>query len=325
MAVASFGIGKPYTGPQGGWKDRQRRAGPLISPSCGQPNRKPASDSADAALRSSHRGGRRGVLLAAGRHASIQDGRDGRLSLSAAHRTPRARDKRMAASRASWACFPASRWARPPFSRAPRTSPTLPPCATAKSSPCPATPFARGRDRSGAHRRTGQADRRPGAAGAVDVSLGEPAVFGFVGVEAAIEVRPLVDRIARADEQLGYSVTVVGSEALGSPTAWFSNIEHMNDFVLYAAEADEPYWKGQAGRQADRLFRIASGDGPPPAEPDFAPAPPCKPRDWRTSFSFSRRTAPRLAARPHGRWRSCQTGSFKCGNPTPATSSAWPG
>ncbi len=101
------------------------------------------------------------------------------------------------------------------------------------------------------------------------VSMGEPSVFGFVGVLAGPRVRPLVDRIARAVERLGYSVAVVGAEASGSPTAWFSNIEHGHDFVLYAAEAEETGWSGLVGRQADRLFRVAAGDAPPPASPDL--------------------------------------------------------
>jgi NTE family protein len=101
------------------------------------------------------------------------------------------------------------------------------------------------------------------------VSLGAPSVFAFVGVVAGLKVRPLADRIARAVEALGYSVTVAGSEARNSPTEWFSNIEHMHDFVLYTAEADENGWKGLAGRQADRLFRIAPGEAAPPTDPDL--------------------------------------------------------
>ena len=96
------------------------------------------------------------------------------------------------------------------------------------------------------------------------VSLAQPSVFGFVGVVESLSVSPLVDRVARAVEALGYSVTVAGAEAQGSPTEWFSNIEHLHDFVLYAAEVDEIAWKGLAGRQADRIFRVAPGDVPPP-------------------------------------------------------------
>ena len=96
------------------------------------------------------------------------------------------------------------------------------------------------------------------------VSLGEPSVFAFVALVAAFKVRPLVDLIARAVERLGYSVTVVGAEAQGSPTEWFSHIEHLHDFVFYAAEAEETAWKGLAGRQADRLFQVAPGYASPP-------------------------------------------------------------
>lgn len=101
------------------------------------------------------------------------------------------------------------------------------------------------------------------------VSLGEPSAFGFVGLVASLKVRPLVDRIARAVERLGYSVAVVGAEARGAATEWFSHTEHGHDFVFYAAEADETAWGGLVGRQADRLFRVAAGGAPPPASPDL--------------------------------------------------------
>ena len=94
--------------------------------------------------------------------------------------------------------------------------------------------------------------------------IGEPSAFGFMGLVSGLPVRPIVNRIARAIEALGYSVTVAGVEAQHCPTEWFSNLEHMHDFVLYAAEADEPAWKLLVGRQADRLFRIARATKPPP-------------------------------------------------------------
>ncbi len=96
--------------------------------------------------------------------------------------------------------------------------------------------------------------------------LADPTVFGFVGVEGLARVRPFVERIATAVRAMGYSVTVVDSGARDAPTEWFSNIEHMHDFVLYSAEAEEAGWKPFAARQVDRLFRIARGrDAPGPS------------------------------------------------------------
>jgi NTE family protein len=102
-------------------------------------------------------------------------------------------------------------------------------------------------------------------------SLGEPSVFGFMAVAPGLKVRPLVDRIARAVRRLGYSATVAGVEAQHAPTEWFSNVEHMHDFVLYAAEADETHWRLLVGRQVDRLFRVARGWKGPPAVLDLIP------------------------------------------------------
>src|SRR5439155_6925338 len=105
-------------------------------------------------------------------------------------------------------------------------------------------------------------------------SLGEPSVFGFMGVVPGLKIRPLVERVARAIGRLGYSVTVAGSEAQHAPTEWFSNVEHVHDFVLYAAEADEASWKLLVGRQVDRLFRVARGARPPPLNLDLIAGTP---------------------------------------------------
>jgi len=110
--------------------------------------------------------------------------------------------------------------------------------------------------------------------GGGSVSLGESSVLAFVGIGTGLETRPLVEAIARAVERLGYSVKVVGIEARGSPTEWFSNVEHGHDFVLYTAEGRETGWKEFAGRQADRLFRIASGAAPPSATLDLRTGAP---------------------------------------------------
>ncbi|HZZ35867.1 MAG TPA: patatin-like phospholipase family protein [Caulobacteraceae bacterium] len=105
-------------------------------------------------------------------------------------------------------------------------------------------------------------------------SLGEPSVFGFMGVAPGLKIRPVVDRIARAIDALGYAVTVAGSEVQHAPTEWFSNVEHAHDFVLYAAEAEENGWKLLVGRQVDRLFRVARGSKPPPANLDLTAGAP---------------------------------------------------
>ncbi|MDP1597923.1 patatin-like phospholipase family protein [Phenylobacterium sp.] len=101
---------------------------------------------------------------------------------------------------------------------------------------------------------------------ATKASTGEPSVFGFVAAGEPTAVRSLVDKIAREVGQLGYSVTVVGSEAQQAPTEWFSEVERNYDFVLYAAEAQDLGWRQVVGRQVDRLFRVARGDTAPPLE-----------------------------------------------------------
>jgi NTE family protein len=99
--------------------------------------------------------------------------------------------------------------------------------------------------------------------------MGEPSVFGFIGLAASVRVRPLVTEIAARIGQLGYRATIVGAEALQAPTEWFSNVERDHDFVLYVADVEELSWKSLVSRQGDRLFRIARGaDTPPPALPE---------------------------------------------------------
>ncbi len=99
--------------------------------------------------------------------------------------------------------------------------------------------------------------------------IGEPSVFGFVPVGRPGPVRPVVERLQREIEALGYAVTTVGSEAAVAPTEWFSEVERTHDFVLYVAERDEPAWASYVPRQVDRLFRVGRGDraaaseGPP--------------------------------------------------------------
>lgn len=101
---------------------------------------------------------------------------------------------------------------------------------------------------------------------ATKASIGEPSVFGFVATGGGVTIRPLVDRIGREVGKLGYSITVVGSEAQSAPTEWFSEVERDYDFVFYCAETEDQGWRQVVGRQVDRLFRVARGDLVPPAE-----------------------------------------------------------
>jgi NTE family protein len=93
--------------------------------------------------------------------------------------------------------------------------------------------------------------------------MGEPSVFGFIGLTEAVSVRALAAQITTRIGQLGYRATIVGSEALQAPTEWFSNVERDHDFVLYVAEATEGSWKSLVGRQGDRIFNVADGARPP--------------------------------------------------------------
>jgi NTE family protein len=112
---------------------------------------------------------------------------------------------------------------------------------------------------------------RQSAAGGV---MGEPSVYGFIGVAPHVKTRPLVEDLAARIGKLGYRATVVGVEALQAPTEWFSNVERDHDFVLYVAEAEELAWKALVGRQGDRLFRVAyCADTPPPALPESVVEP----------------------------------------------------
>lgn len=105
-------------------------------------------------------------------------------------------------------------------------------------------------------------------------AIGDPSVFGFIAVEPGAAIRPIVERLARCIETLGYSVTVEGGESLLAPTEWFGNVEREHDFVLYVAEADETAWKHVVGRQVDRLFRVGRGERAPPASiPSYASGP----------------------------------------------------
>jgi len=104
--------------------------------------------------------------------------------------------------------------------------------------------------------------------------IGEPSVFGFVGVTPDVQTRELVEQIAGQIEDLGFSVTTAGEEAMHAPIEWFSNVEQAHDFILYAAEAQQLAWKHLVGRQVDRLFRVGRGEAGPPAQIDMFSAAP---------------------------------------------------
>ncbi len=100
-------------------------------------------------------------------------------------------------------------------------------------------------------------------------TIGEPSVFGFVGVSGEIATRELVEQIALEIQAFGYSVATAGEEVLSAPTEWFSNVEHAHDFVLYAADYGQTAWKALVSRQVDRLFRVGRGDSEPPERVDL--------------------------------------------------------
>lgn len=102
--------------------------------------------------------------------------------------------------------------------------------------------------------------------------VGEPSVFGFVSIGDGVVLRAMIETVGREIARLGYSVAVVGAEAVSAPTEWFSNVEHEHDFVLYVAEAKDQGWRPLVSRQVDRLFRVGRGDRKPPARsPKLAP------------------------------------------------------
>jgi NTE family protein len=103
---------------------------------------------------------------------------------------------------------------------------------------------------------------------ATRMPIGEPSVFGFIGLTGEVKARDLVEALAGEIERLGYSTAVAGEEAQHAPTEWFSNLEQAHDFVLYAAESSQTGWKHLVARQVDRLFRVGRGDRTPPAQSD---------------------------------------------------------
>jgi len=101
-------------------------------------------------------------------------------------------------------------------------------------------------------------DRRSGG--------GEPSVFGFLSARPR-PIRAFVERIAAAIEADGFSCQVIDHSALSSASEWFSRVEDAHDFVLYAAEMDEPAWAALCARQVDRVFVVGAGLLAPPNRP----------------------------------------------------------
>ncbi len=100
-------------------------------------------------------------------------------------------------------------------------------------------------------------------------NVGDPSVFGFIGVSEEIVTREFVERIGREIESFGYTVATAGEESLSAPTEWFSNVEQAHDFVLYSADYGQTAWKQLVSRQVDRLFRVGRGGAKPPAQVDL--------------------------------------------------------
>lgn len=100
---------------------------------------------------------------------------------------------------------------------------------------------------------------------AIRAPVGEPSIYGIVGVTEGLTVRHFAERLADAIETMGYVAVVMGIEAMSAPTEWFSNVEADHDFVIYAAETGDEAWKQLVSRQVDRLFLLGRGDMEPPA------------------------------------------------------------
>ncbi|HEY2177403.1 MAG TPA: patatin-like phospholipase family protein [Caulobacteraceae bacterium] len=103
---------------------------------------------------------------------------------------------------------------------------------------------------------------------------GSRRVFGFIGVSPGVRVRAFVDQVAERIRILGHSVAVVADETGPDTPEWLTGIEAAHEYVLYAAEYDEAYWKIVVGRQVDAVVRVGLGSSPPPAGMGVHPSPP---------------------------------------------------
>ncbi len=93
--------------------------------------------------------------------------------------------------------------------------------------------------------------------------MAEPSVFGFIGARAR-PIRPFVDRIAQAIENLNLTCRIIDHSALSSASDWFSRVEDDHDYVLYVAEQDDTAWASLCTRQVDRLFLVGDSLAVPP-------------------------------------------------------------
>jgi NTE family protein len=100
--------------------------------------------------------------------------------------------------------------------------------------------------------------------------VGDPSVFGFVPVGQPGVLRPVIEGLEADIESLGYTVTIVGAEAMNAPIEWFSELERTHDFVFYVAEVGQEGWRQAVSRQVDRLFQVGRGDRRPPRATDDA-------------------------------------------------------
>jgi len=99
------------------------------------------------------------------------------------------------------------------------------------------------------------------------VGSGAPAVFALIGVSPGPSIRSRVERLERYIMDLGFTVTVLGSETQAAPTEWFSTVEQRHDVVLFVAEHGEEAWTHLAARQVDRVLLVGRGDQAPPFAP----------------------------------------------------------
>ena len=98
-----------------------------------------------------------------------------------------------------------------------------------------------------------------------------PATFAFIAVSDTPPIRPMLESIAARIGALGFTATVVGSEAKDAPTGWFSELEDRHDVVIFGAERGEVAWAHACRRQADRRFLVGAGHrAPPHRSPSFA-------------------------------------------------------
>ena len=95
---------------------------------------------------------------------------------------------------------------------------------------------------------------------------GEPSVFGFISARTK-PIRGFVDAVAEGVVALGFSCRIIDETALTSASEWFSRVEDTHDYVLYAAESDQPAWAALCARQVDRVFMVGDSTRNPPDLP----------------------------------------------------------